>query len=612
MEPRAIAIVGLGPKGLYCLERLCAEYGARPLEEPLRVHLFERTARFGASPVYDPAQPDHILVNVCVGEIDLWNAPDPPPAAGRGPDFLTWYAETVHPEVPLTGEEYLPRAVVGRYLVDGFQRLLEHLPPGLTVTRHAEEVTDVRRAPGGYRLRIRGAEVFAEKILLATGHSRLTPGAVETRFQTFARRHATVTFIPFAYPVVEAMSAIPPGARVAMLGIGLTFIDAVLELTEGRGGRFGRSPGGSLAYERSGREPRVIFPFSRTGLPMTPKAADIPAEPRTLTFLTAESLRQEGQLDLDRDVLPLFELEMALRYYRVVMTDAERDVLDACGKDATAVRAAIDAWLAEHPEHEPFDHRRVLDPLAGRAFTGGDEFNAFVATYMAEEIARARRGEAGCGVKAAISIWYDVRAAIGEVLAFGGLTAASHRTLVEEWFPRFKRVAFGPPVINIEKLLALLEAGLIDFRVSRDPRVSDGDYFVLHCARNSATVQAEVLVDARYPHVDVNRDATPLYRNLLRRGMIRGFRNQAYSPGAIDMTEGSRFVVDGEGHANEDIAVIGIPTEGNLVGNLTIARDEYAGRWAAQVMQQLRVGARPTAHGERGRVRGRTLRRPSP
>jgi hypothetical protein len=58
------------------------------------------------------------------------------------------------------------------------------------------------------------------------------------------------------------------------------------------------------------------------------------------------------------------------------------------------------------------------------------------------------------------------------------------------------------------------------------------------------------------------------------------------------MTEDTRFVVDGEGVGNEDIAVIGIPTEGNLVGNLTVARDKYAGIWAAAVIEQLRCRER--------------------
>ena len=54
------------------------------------------------------------------------------------------------------------------------------------------------------------------------------------------------------------------------------------------------------------------------------------------------------------------------------------------------------------------------------------------------------------------------------------------------------------------------------------------------------------------------------------------------------MTEGSRFVVDQRGVGNRDLAVIGIPTEGNLVGNLTVTWDPYSAEWAAQVIAQLR------------------------
>jgi hypothetical protein len=107
-------------------------------------------------------------------------------------------------------------------------------------------------------------------------------------------------------------------------------------------------------------------------------------------------------------------------------------------------------------------------------------------------------------------------------------------------------------------------------------------------------MQAEILVDARYPSTNILCDASPLYRNLQRRGLVRAFENRSlapdiarYVPGAIDMSEGTNFVVDGEGIVNEDISVIGIPTEGNLIGNKTIARGDYPGIWAAQVVRQL-------------------------
>lgn len=607
----SVAIVGLGPKGLYCLDRLLAEFNARSLRHGLHIHIFNRSAHFGASPIYDPHQPAYILVNVSVGEIDLWEAEDPPSVVGRGQSFLSWYQESFQPSRPLTGAEYLSRAVVGRYLTEGFNRILEHLPTNVTVSCHVGEVLDIRPRGREYLLEFvaqggQTEEFFADKVLLATGHSRLAPGAEEKRYQAFAGRHAGARFIPFVYPVVESMSAIPAGARVAMKGVGLTFIDGVLELTEGRGGRFDRLASGALAYTPSGREPSAIIAFSRTGLPMTPKAWDQPLVPRPLTFFVPDALAElrgrtpNGKVDFEQDLWPLFELEMELNYYRVAMgTDGERARLEACGPDARAMRRVIDSYLRSQPEQGRFDYRQVIDPVGKRRFESGVEFASFVERYMEQEIGRARLGRAGSGVKAAIEIWYEVRSALGSVIQFGGLTPESHRKLIEYYYPRLKRVAFGPPIINIEKLLALQRAGLLDFSVARNPRLLTDERrgcFELQCDDiPGAVAQAEILVDATYPPAHIPRDATPLYRNLRRRGMVRAYENRSsdpempsYRPGAIDMTTGSRFVVDDKGIANQDISVIGIPTEGNLVGNLTLACDAYASIWAAGVMRQLR------------------------
>ena len=631
-----VAIVGLGPKGLYCLERLLAEFHADPLRHPLHIDVFNRSAHFGASPVYDPGQPEYILVNVSVADVDVWTAEAPPIVAGRGASFTSWYQETFRPQTPLTGEEFLSRAVVGRYLVEAFHRILDHLPNNVTVSCHVGEVVDIRPGqrgpgdpggPGGYDLEWvdpsgRAGTIEADKVLLATGHSRLLPGAEQQHYQAFASRHANAAFVPFVYPVVESMGGIPSGARVAIQGVGLTFIDAALELTEGRGGRFERSADGSLTYIASGEEPQSIIPFSRTGLPMAPKAHDLGAFTTPLTFFThrarAELRRQVagGQLDLEKDIWPLFELELELHYYRVVMGDDDRRQLEASGRDAQAMRRVIDAFLRAHPDQERFDYRQELDPVGARRFDSGAQLTSFIEGYMAREIGRARLGEARCGVKAAMGIWYDVRKTLGSVLQFGGLTPESHQKLIEHYYPRLKRVAFGPPIVNIEKLLALLRARRLDFSVSRNPRVLTDEAsgcFELRCEEiPGAVAQAEVLVDARYPPTNIPRDATPLYCNLRRRGMVKAYENRSmveeastYCPGAIDMIEGSRFVVGREGVGNEDLAVIGIPTEGNLVGNLTLTRDDYSGTWAAEVMRQLRCRKAPGLPDRRVALRSR-------
>jgi hypothetical protein len=70
-----------------------------------------------------------------------------------------------------------------------------------------------------------------------------------------------------------------------------------------------------------------------------------------------------------------------------------------------------------------------------------------------------------CGIKSAIDIRYEVRSVLGSFLRFGGLNPESHRKLIEHYYPRLKRAAFGPPLSNIERLLTLQRAGLLEFSV---------------------------------------------------------------------------------------------------------------------------------------------------
>ena len=118
---------------------------------------------------------------------------------------------------------------------------------------------------------------------------------------------------------------------------------------------------------------------------------------------------------------------------------------------------------------------------------------------MAREIVRAERGQAESATKAAIDIWYEVRYALEIVLRYGGLTPDSHEQLQTRRFPRLSRVVFGPPIVNIEKMLALTRAGLIDFGAAIDPNIGFDEIngrFELQSQRiGGGVVWTDILVD---------------------------------------------------------------------------------------------------------------------
>ena len=624
----AVGIIGCAPSGTMGLERLAAELATSPLAAPVAIHVFNRTTLFGPGDVYDTAQPDYLLTNVSVGDFDMWAASEPPPIVEDALSLHEWCHRACSPPVPVTADCHVPRALAGRYLAAGFEAIAEQLPAGVSLHRHVGEVFDVKPSGGRYRVVCRaqhpaGLEVGVDcdQLLLATGHTRRRPGAVEESYADFARRHPGCRFVSDVYPVA-AMAAGVAGRTVAIKGMSLTFVDAVLALTEGTGGRFERDATGRLGYLPGGHEPARILPFSRTGLPARPRASDITRnrpEPVFCTREALEALRQAApgdKIDFSEDLWQLYERDMEWAYYRVLMagTDFERR-LDACGDDHGAIRGLIASFhrhpAGERPGARRFDARRLFDPIESRTFRNGADFQAFALRHLRRENAKAKAGAAGDAEKAAVETWRSCRVPMLPILASGGLTAASHRTLQDEIWPRMQQLVFGPTLENMEKILALAESGLLEFSVALAPDVTLCDQagaFRLRCRRTAAEAAAEILADARVPSFDLARDDSKLYRNLARRGLVREFENvqagaPAYRPGGLDLTPDGRFVIGADGRANPDISVTGAPIQGCIydsISPLQQERDHPAGVWAKSVVARLRrrerwLAARPPA-----------------
>jgi diaminopimelate decarboxylase len=60
--PLRVAIIGLGPKGLYALERLVHLSRSLP-EASIQLVVYEPHPVPGAGPWYDPEQPDYLRMN---------------------------------------------------------------------------------------------------------------------------------------------------------------------------------------------------------------------------------------------------------------------------------------------------------------------------------------------------------------------------------------------------------------------------------------------------------------------------------------------------------------------------------------------------------------------
>ena len=709
MPSTRCAVVGAGPSCTYVLERLAATATAVDTPFRLELHVYDRSGEFGAGETHSSLQPATSFLNRIVGQVgfaadeSVVGAGPLLPAHAR-PTLLEWcrqrFTETGDPAFDLAAEDWPKRYVHGLALRDRFAAYLELLraDPRVEVHLHPREVVDLVESGDRLQVVTDGDEepLEVDEVLMVTGHSTNDPDRTSDRtrlWSDFARRHGT-RFVSSAYPLEHGLGLedVPPDKVVGVSGMGLTAIDVVLYLTEGRGGTYARDADGRPAYRPSGLEPASIVVTSDAGLftfarPFNAKERDLARYEHRGRFLTEAAVdrlretcgrpreiggRERRQLDFERHLLPVVVLEMAQlhhatllgpdagrwleevsrpgyeRFLREAGWDTEPEAATAAllapGTAAvTGAAAAIDAVLrGEVPYRQaageprdwsfeaayarylevvfgPAGAERVLtatgDPAGTAAAVRGlssptghatycadnlfswprtirpvpaercgspEEYRRALIEFMVLDHRRAAQDNLTNPVKAAADgVWRDLRPVLAYAVDFGGLTAESHRVFLERYLRQHNRLANGAALQVMEKMLALIEHGLLDVGAGPGARV-DGDEstgrFVVTGPVTGARRTVDVLVDARVHPFHPEADTRPIYPNLLARGLVRKWRNPGadggYEPGGLDLTPGFH-PVRADGRVDERLTFLGPPSEGVMFFQLGALRPQH-------------------------------------
>jgi len=362
-----LVIVGGGPLCTYALERLSVLVARAGLASLLRIAIFDRTGMFGAGATHSETQARTSYMNRVASQIAFAADESNPDATFLLPKELRpTLAEWAHAKfLALRDEKFnlRPGAIPRRYLHgEALREMFGRFATMLRAIDHVEldmydlEITDVspEDCGGAFRVEVGSRRLFlrAQQILFVTGHSenRPTPRSTSETLARHARQYPSARYISQPYPLERRLTyeSVPEGSRVAVLGLGLTAIDILLHLTEGRGGKFAveHDSGGCPVrrYTRSGREPGLIVCVSPSGLfpscrPENEKALDSSGRGHAALehrgeFLTSSaistmrtrfgvparlSLGEIRQLDFDLHIFPLLVLEMAYVYYTTLL-----------------------------------------------------------------------------------------------------------------------------------------------------------------------------------------------------------------------------------------------------------------------------------------------------
>ncbi|OKJ99616.1 FAD-binding protein [Streptomyces sp. CB03234] len=590
----SVGIVGVGPRGLIVLERLCANAASQPTAGPVTVHAID-PAPAGAGRVWRTDQSPHLLMNTVAEQITVFTDAGVSCAGPvvPGPDLYQWVtlltvmgavgqypADVLRQASGLGPNSYPTRALYGHYLTWAFQRIVETAPEHVTVRVHRDTALELTERGGQQVLRLAGGDrLLLDAVVLTQGHLPAVHPPASTRKD--GARH-----IPPGNPADVDLDPIAPREPVALRGLGLAFFDYLALFTEARGGTFQERPDGRLDYRASGREPR-LYAGSRRGVPYQARGDNQKGmgerhQPVLLTPSTIAALRgraaSHGDVTFKRDVWPLIAREVETAYYRALLrrrgTPPEDVVAFVRAYSRTpAGGPAEQRLLRRHGVGGPdrWDWQAVGTPYDEQALRGRREFKDWLVTHLERDAATARGGNVDDPVKSALDVLRDLRNEIRRIVDHSGITGRSYRDELTEWYSPFNAsVSIGPPRRRIAEMAALIRAGVLEpvgpgMRVT--PRPDSGGFLVTSALVPAPPVTVTTLIEARIQSSDIRTTADPLLRRLLDTGQAAAYRipdpdGGHHQTGGLAVTERPSRLLDADGRAHPRRFALGIPTEG--------------------------------------------------
>ena len=407
----AVAIIGVGPRGLTVLERLvalAAKRFARQVPESagpaLTIHLIDPYPP-GAGIVWRTDQPESLLMNTTIAEQTVFpdascsflDADDEP----TGPSMAEWYSANGGTD-PLDST-FPSRALYGRYLREAYARVRRSAPDFVEIVEHrtmAESVIDLPAmdlpearpgtqqaaedaasaapgtSPGPFAsapeqlVRCQnGTTIIASAVVLAVGHIPSAQPEERARLAAFAERRGGL-YLPQGLPAEAPVAEVAPGDRVIVRGMGLNYFDLQTLFTHERGGRFlplagtDARCGGRLRYEPSGLEPHLAL-GSRRGIPYRSKPIchEHPKQDWPLRYFTRDNVALLAGLDdLDGDrfaearfndqLWPLILADLRLAYYHTLSQVRPEAFAGDPGQLREAIAEAVSRHLTRRTWHE--------------------------------------------------------------------------------------------------------------------------------------------------------------------------------------------------------------------------------------------------------------------
>jgi uncharacterized NAD(P)/FAD-binding protein YdhS len=511
-----ILIVGGGSRALLLLERLASLMVSQP-GRTLHITVAEPGA-LGPG-IHRMDLPPYITFNTPITCPTIFVNQLIPSLASSisGPSLAEWLPENSHE----LSADFLPRAIVGRYLSWSAQHLLKHLPSNMKVEHLAESIVQVARTSGGLTFQTEAAKTITPRAaVLAVGHG-------------FGEAVAGTSYKNGGDPAWLITNPIPTHVQlrnmdgrhtIAIRGLGLTALDVLAELTIGRGGGFEwTGPDSPPRYIPSGEEPR-IYMFSRSSCPIRarPHHSGGTSSGADLVFLeerrAAELLSKHNRIEFRTEVFPLILAEMTHRFVKR---------WPAAG--SPQLPAIITKWFADGYTGRSneeigafFLSPNVLAPLSEimrpilRSGMPGTSEAAMV--FLRDDIRESRKGFSGSPLKYALEVLIESRIFVKSLVDFNYHIFSDGPWIYRTFSSLVNRNTIGPKHEKSAELLSLLSSGIVQIAPALSTATARNGRAILNRTDLDDDITVDYLIRADQMNCDTSKHAG-FVRNLLSLGL---------------------------------------------------------------------------------------------
>ncbi|MEU6648237.1 FAD/NAD(P)-binding protein [Streptomyces sp. NPDC046900] len=555
MRP-SLVIVGAGPRGTGLLERIAANAPELYAGSELDVHLVDPYPP-GGGRIWREAQSPLLWMNSHAEDVTMFTDET---VTMEGP---VRGGPTLHEWAGVEGRVFADRQRQGAYLRWVYEQTVAALPPGIHVHHHPRLALRVEGPREGRQLvwlQGRPEPLLADLVVLTLGHLDAELDEEQRALASYARTHGLV-HLPPDFTADTELSSLKAGESVLVRGFGLAFVDLMVLLTEGRGGRYEGD-----VYVPSGREP-VLYVGSRRGVPYHSKigydwTGERPPLPRFFGPAQVDALlARPGGFDFRRDVWPLVEKELGFaHYHRLFTAHPERTAAawtDFEEKYAVADPASLPALVAAAVP-DPADRLDLaaLDhPLDGVRYRSHEALQDGLRAYVEADL--ARRHDSAHSPD--LAVFLGLLSVYGQLVRLGDIGSW--------WHGFFSYLASGPPGPRLRQMLALSRAGVLRFLgAGMTVTAEDGVFRAASATVPGVSVEARALVEARLPHPTVERTRDRLLRELHAEGAA------ATAEGLLAVDPADGRVLDRSGRPHPRRFALGPHTDGRGSGAFTRPR----------------------------------------